>query len=61
MSNIMPPTAWKGVCKFIGLVYYYQVIWERLSHTLKPFTNLSSIKINFKWTEVKQKAFEEIN
>ena len=33
---------------------------SRISHTLEPLTNLTSNKVNFKWKDVKQKAFEEI-
>ena len=35
-------------------------MWPRLSHTLAPITKLTSIKRNFKWTEVEQDAFEKI-
>ena len=32
----------------------------RRSHTLTPLTKLTSIKINFKWTQVGQDGFDEI-
>ena len=35
-------------------------MWSRQSHTLAPLTKLTSIKINLKWTQVKQDAFKEI-
>ena len=35
-------------------------MWPRLSHTLAPLTKLTSIKLIFKWTQVKQYAFEKI-
>ena len=35
-------------------------MWPRRSHTLAPLTKLTSIKINFKWTQVEQDAFGEI-
>ena len=39
---------------------YYHNIRPRRSHTLAPLTKLTSIKRNFKWTQVKQDAFDEI-
>ena len=36
-------------------------MWPRQSHTLEPLTKLTSIKRNFKWIQVKQDTFEEIN
>ena len=33
----------------------------RQSHMSAPLTKLTSIKINFKWTQVKQGAFDVIN
>ena len=35
-------------------------MWSRRSHMSAPLTILTSININFKWTEVKQDAFDEI-
>ena len=35
-------------------------MWPRRSHTLAPLTKLTSIKINSKWTEVEQDAFDKI-
>ena len=35
-------------------------MWARFSHMLEPLTKLKSSKEIFKWTEVKEKAFEEI-
>ena len=36
-------------------------MWERLSHKLAPLTNITSSKVEFKWTKIKQYAFDEIN
>ena len=44
----------------IGLVNYYRDIWDKWSHLLQPFTALTSNKVKFKYTEVEQKAFDEI-
>ena len=35
-------------------------MWARGSHIFEPLTMLTSNKIEFKWTEVKQKVFKEI-
>ena len=55
-----PPTSRKEFCKFIGLVNYYWDVWEIHSHMVVHLTNLTSSKINFKWTEVNQRYFGEI-
>ena len=35
-------------------------MWEICSHTLGTLTKLTPSKLKFKWTEVEQKASEEI-
>ena len=35
-------------------------MWERHSHTLATLTKITSGKVKFKWTIIKQDAFEEI-
>ena len=35
-------------------------MWPRRSHTLAPLTRLTSIKWKFKYTQVKQYAFDKI-
>ena len=61
MNNLTPKTTQKGVFNFIGLVNYYCNMWERHSHTLENPNNLTSNKVKFKWTDVNQKAFKEID
>ena len=46
---------------FLGLVNYYRDMWARRSHLLQPLTALTSTKANFKWTDVKQQAFNKLN
>ena len=55
-----PTTTRKKVQKFIGVINYYRNMWPRQSHTLAPLTGLMYIKRKFKWTQVKQDAFDEI-
>ena len=38
----------------------YRDMWEKRSHLLSPLTALTSNKVNFKWTAVEQKVFNEI-
>ena len=40
------PTSNKVVYNFIGLVHYYNDMWERQSHMLEPLTNLTPNKVN---------------
>ena len=56
-----PPTSRKEVQKFIGVIKYYRDMWPIRSHMLAPLTILTSIKRKFKWTQVEQDAFENIN
>ena len=60
ITNMAPPTSQKQVRNFIGVIKYYRNIWPSRSHMLAPLTKLTSIKINLKWTQVKQDAFKEI-
>ena len=55
-----PPTSQKEARQFIGVVNYYFGMWERLSHTLAPLTNITSIIVKFKWTKTEKDAFNEI-
>ena len=55
-----PPSSGKEVRKFIGAINYYHDMWPRRSHKLSTLTKLTYIKRNFKWTQVKQDAFDKI-
>ena len=35
-------------------------MWDRWSHLLQPLTVITAPKVDFKWTNVEQKAFDEI-
>ena len=39
---------------------YYRNMWEIHSHTLAPLTEITPNKMKFKWTKIKQDAFEEV-
>ena len=45
---------------FIGLVNYYQYMWENFPHTLHPPNILTSNEVNFNWTSIEQKTFDEV-
>ena len=55
-----PPTSWKEIRNFIGVINYYLNMWPRRSHMLAPLTRLTSNEKKFKWTQIKQDAFEKI-
>ena len=55
-----PPKNTKEVREFIGIVNYYRYMWAKRSHLLHPLTALTSHKVRFKWTELEQKAFDDI-
>ena len=60
ITNMKPPTYRKEVQNFIGVINYYRNMWPRGSYTLASLTRFSSIKRKYKWTQVKQDAFNEI-
>ena len=60
MVKMMPPNNKHEVIQFIVLVNYYRYMWDIRSHLLCPLTTLTSDNVTFKWTDVEQKAFEEI-
>ena len=60
IQNICPPTTRKQLHQFIGLINYYRDMWWHHSDRLTPLTRLTSTKVPFKWTEVEQKAFENM-
>ena len=60
MKNITPPIAQRLIIRFIVVVNYYRNMLERFSHVVAPLTKLTSSKVKFKWTEVKQKSFKKL-
>ena len=57
---MMPRTNRKQVWLFIDVVNYYRDIWARQSHLLHILTAVMSYKAKFKWTDVEDKAFDDI-
>ena len=55
-----PPKNTKHVRAFTGVINYYRDMWDRWSHLLHPIMALILPKVNFKWTNVEQKAFDDI-
>ena len=42
MSRILPQTNSKQLKKFIGMINFYQDVWEKYSHILAPLTNITA-------------------
>ena len=55
-----PPNYQKYARKVIGVVNYYRNMWARCPHTLAPLTKITSNKVKFTLTKIKQDAFDEI-
>lgn len=60
IKALAAPKTRRQLRSFIGMVNFYRDMWKQRSHLLAPMTQLMSPKKPFKWTDVEQKAFEEI-
>jgi len=60
IHNMTAPTTRKQLRRFIGMVNYYRDMWRKRSDVLTPLTALTSKSARWKWTDVHQKAFEEV-
>ena len=47
------------VCSFIGAVNFYQSMWPRRAHLMKPLTELTG-RGSFVWTDWQQNAFDTL-
>jgi hypothetical protein len=58
--NWKVPTDARGIKSFIGMAGYYRRFIEGFSKIVKPMTALLANKIEFKWTQKCQEAFESL-
>ena len=57
-ENTKAPISLKKVWQFIGVVNYYHDMWAR-HYMLATLTKITLSKVKFKWTKIKQDAFNE--
>lgn len=60
IKAILPPTNRKQLRRFIGMLNFQKEMWPGRSKMLVPLTRLTSKNVPFKWTDVEQKAFDDI-
>ena len=60
IKAILPPANRRQLRRFIGMINFQKEMWPRRSAMLRPLTRLTSKNVPFKWTDVEQKAFDEI-
>jgi hypothetical protein len=58
--NWKAPTDARGIKSFIGMAGYYRRFIEGFSKIAKPMTDLLGNKVEFKWTQKCQEAFEAL-
>ena len=61
MKRIKAPKNTKQLKMFLGMVNFYRDLWPKRSETLAPLNKIASKtgKLNWKWTNEHQKAFEK--
>ncbi|KAK7604681.1 hypothetical protein V9T40_005867 [Parthenolecanium corni] len=60
ITNYATPLDKKQVRQFLGVVGYYRNHVPRCAHLSQPLIELTKDKIPFLWTEIEQKAFDEL-
>ena len=55
-----PKTTKQGLSRFILLINYYHNMWAIMSHVFQYLTKLITERVNFKYKDFEQKAFNEI-
>jgi hypothetical protein len=58
--NWKAPKDVQGIKSFIGMAGYYRHFIEGFSKIARPMTTLLAKKVEFKWTQKCQEAFEEL-
>jgi hypothetical protein len=58
--NWKAPTDVRGIKSFIGMARYYQRFIEGFSKIARPMTSFLANKVEFKWTQKCQEAFEAL-
>ena len=60
--NMQRPQTATELRTFLGMVTYYQEMWPRCAHILKPLTKLSSLpkKTRIEWTPERVAAFDQM-
>jgi hypothetical protein len=58
--NWKAPTDARGIKSFIGMAGYYRRFIEGFLKIVKPMTALLANKVEFKWTQKCQEAFEAL-
>ena len=60
INNLSTPRTKRQLCRFLGMINHYRDMWIRRSEILAPLTELTSKKVNFKWLDKHQKAFDNM-
>ena len=60
INKIATPTTRKQLRSFIGMVNYYRDMWQGRSELLAPLSSLTSNKVKWEWTDIHQKAFDNM-
>ena len=58
--DLAPPRNLKELRSFLGMVNYYRDVWMRRSHILAPLNRLVKKDVKWNWTDVEQRAFDNI-
>ena len=58
--GIKAPSNQKEVRAFVGMVNFYKDMWPNRARIMAPLTALCGKGVSFRWTEVEQKAFDDI-
>ncbi len=60
IQTIAPPTDKCSLRSFLGMINYYRDMWYKCSEVLVPLSALSSKKVPWEWSDIHQKAFNDI-